>query len=245
MCESSGRRRIDGTFSTRPMTYDSSWPMIESAVAGGDRGRQEFTSRYLPVVRAYLGARWRGGHLLEEIDDAVQDVFVECFRESGALQGIRAARDEHADFRGYLLGVVRNVARRFEAKEQRQRERQPSSSMHFSQICDDEATLSRVFDQAFARNVMRQAAALQREEAKIAGPRAERRVEILRLRFYEGMPIRDIATLWGVPAARMHHEYAKAREEFRHALRAVVGADHQGSDEALERECGRLLDLLE
>jgi hypothetical protein len=38
-----------------------------------------------------------------------------------------------------------------------------------------------------------------------------RRVELLTLRFHEAMPIREIARLWGVDAASLHHEYAQAR----------------------------------
>ena len=47
--------------------------------------RAEFARRYAPVIRAYLGARWRGNGLAQEVDDAVQDVFVDCFSENGAL----------------------------------------------------------------------------------------------------------------------------------------------------------------
>ena len=39
--------------------------------------RQEFGRRYLPVVRAYLHARWSGRLTADELEDAVQDVFVE------------------------------------------------------------------------------------------------------------------------------------------------------------------------
>lgn len=40
---------------------------------------------YLPVVRAYLGARWRGKDISRELDDAVQEFFVECSRGDGIL----------------------------------------------------------------------------------------------------------------------------------------------------------------
>ena len=77
------------------------------------------------------------------------------------------------------------------------------------------------------------------------GEAAPRRVELLRLRFHEGMPIREIAGLWGLDAASLHHEYARARQEFRSALRDVIAFHHPGSPEDVDRECAQLLSLLE
>jgi hypothetical protein len=51
----------------------------------------------------------------------------------------------------------------------------------------------------------------QRQQAEQSGPDAVQRVELLRLRFEEGLPIRTIAERWGVPAATLHHAYARAR----------------------------------
>src|SRR5262249_33343292 len=56
------------------------WTLLRDAAAGGEAPRAEFAARYAPVVRAYLAARWRGSHLLRELDDTVQDVFIECLR---------------------------------------------------------------------------------------------------------------------------------------------------------------------
>jgi RNA polymerase sigma-70 factor (ECF subfamily) len=75
--------------------------------------RQELARRYLGVVRAYLAARWRGAALRDDLDDAVQEVFVECFRQGGALEA--AGADRVPSFRAFLYGVIRNVARRFES----------------------------------------------------------------------------------------------------------------------------------
>jgi RNA polymerase sigma-70 factor (ECF subfamily) len=69
------------------------------------------------------------------------------------------------------------------------------------------------------------------------------RVEILRLRFEDDMPIRDIAERRNVDAARLHHDYAQARAEFQTALRDVVRAHEGGSPGDVERECARLLDM--
>jgi RNA polymerase sigma-70 factor (ECF subfamily) len=88
------------------------------------------------------------------------------------------------------------------------------------------------------------AADRQRAWAVSAGPAALRRVEILQLRFGEDLPIRDIAARLDEPADRVHREYAKAREEFKQALRAELALHGQGTAADVERECQDLLAAL-
>src|SRR5262249_52624890 len=90
------------------------WSLIRRASGGEDEGRSVFAGRYEPFVRALLAARWRGSPRVVDIDDAVQDVFVECFRSGGVLA--RAGDDRVPAFRAFLVGVVRNVARRVEGR---------------------------------------------------------------------------------------------------------------------------------
>jgi RNA polymerase sigma-70 factor (ECF subfamily) len=92
--------------------------------------------------------------------------------------------------------------------------------------------------------VMQEAAASQALRARILGRDAARRVELLRLRFEEDMPIRDIARAWDADPAAVHKEYARARREFQDALREVVAFHAPGSDEEIEEECKELLALL-
>jgi hypothetical protein len=89
-----------------------------------------------------------------------------------------------------------------------------------------------------------EAAQLQQRRAGERGPEAVRRVELLRLRFEEGLPIRAIAERWGVAAAELHHAYAKARQEFRAALLDVGAFRHPDSPPAVEQEAARLLTAL-
>ena len=91
---------------------------------------------------------------------------------------------------------------------------------------------------------MTEAARLQRQQADKRGPEAVRRVELLRLRFEEGLPIRTIARRWGVPAAELHHAYARARQEFREALLKIVAFHHPGSPAEVEQEAASLLNAL-
>lgn len=88
---------------------------------------------------------------------------------------------------------------------------------------------------------MAEAAELQRERAAEHGPEAVRRVELLRLRFEENLPIRTIAERWGVEAAAVHHAYGFARKEFRAAILEVVAFHSPGGPEAPEQEAAGLL----
>jgi hypothetical protein len=53
------------------------WTVIRAAAAGSPAGREELACRYLGLVRAYLGARWRGSALNNDLKDAMQKVFVD------------------------------------------------------------------------------------------------------------------------------------------------------------------------
>lgn len=212
--------------------------MLDAAVAGSREARARFAERYEPLIRAYLVARWKYPPLLYEIDDAVQEVFIECLRAGGILE--KAEPNRPGGFRAFLYGLVRNVARRVEAR------RRPANSAEIEPevIPSDEETFSRVFDRAWAKSVMREAAQRQKVAAGVLGEAAQKRVELLRLRFQEDLPIRDIAERWNADPVHLHREYAKARDEFRAALKEVLASFHGVGGEALERECTELLGLL-
>ena len=216
-------------------TESTCWTVIRAAAAGSPTDREDLARRYLGVVRSYLAARWRGCALRPDLDDAVQEVFVECFRQGGVLHA--AVDGRVPSFRAFLYGVVRNVARRFESRAA------PAASP-LPEIQDDEPSLSRLFERAWARAIMSEAAQLQQQRASERGPEAVQRVELLRLRFEENLPIRAIAERWGVDAATLHRAYALARKEFRAALLEVVAFHSPGGPEALEREAADLLKAL-
>jgi RNA polymerase sigma factor (sigma-70 family) len=219
-----------------PTPDSTCWTVIRAAAAGSPADREELARRYLGVVRAYLAARWRRSAMLGELGDAVQEVFVECFRRGGALEAVGAGRVP--SFRAFLYGVVRNVARRFEAPPAH-----PAGPLP-DEIGADEDSQSRLFDRAWAQAIMAEAARLQAQRAAQSGPEAVRRVELLRARFEENLPIRAIAERWGVDAATLHRAYALARKEFRAALLEVVAFHSPGGPEALEQEAADLLKAL-
>jgi RNA polymerase sigma-70 factor (ECF subfamily) len=218
-----------------PPAESTCWTVIRAAAAGSPTDREELARRYLGVVRSYLAARWRGCALRPDLDDAVQEVFLECFRQGGALAAAAAGRVP--SFRAFLYGVVRNVARRFESRAA------PAASP-LPETPDDEPSLSRLFERAWAQAIMAEAARLQRRWATERGPEAVRRVELLRLRFEENLPVRTIAERWGVAAAGLHHAYALARQEFKAALLAVVVFHLPGSPAEVEQEAASLLQAL-
>ncbi len=216
--------------------------MIRGAAEGGDRERADFARKYEPAARAYLAARWRSSKRLSELDDAVQEVFLECFKSGGALD--RVAIDRAGGFRAFFYGVVRNVALRAETRQARAAAREMATSSQMADVASDETHLSQVFDRAWAQSIMREAAERQSARALEAGAEAERRVELLRLRFHDSLPIRDIAERWSADPVHIHREYAKARREFRDCLEAVMRFYYPDDSTAAERECENLLSLL-
>jgi len=222
--------------------HTTCWTEIRDAAGGDPTARQAFAERYERIVRAYLVARWRNGPLRTEVDDVIQEVFVESFRDGGVLEKVDPGSP--GGFRAFFYGVVRNVARRAESKLGRRRDQQAPTGFFSESAGDADQHLSRIFDRTFAAEMMRDAAARQRVLAEGRGPEAVRRVELLRLRFYEGMPIREIAKLWDRDATELHREYARARKEFKQALAEVVAFHQPGSPAAVERECEQLLEML-
>jgi RNA polymerase sigma factor (sigma-70 family) len=221
---------------------DTCWTLIRAAAAGEAVARDAFGHAYLPVVRAYLGSRWNGTPLGAEIDDAVQDVFLDCVGASGALA--RAERRRDGGFRAFLHGVTRNIALRFETKRARRTEDEIAKPVDAAVASERETTLSRLFDRNWAFAVVDAARRRCERTAQDSGPEAVRRVELLRLRFEEELPVREIAERWSMDAALVHHEYSRARTEFKEALEQEVAFHHPGSRGEIERECTDLLALL-
>ena len=202
------------------MTKESSWALIEQAAAGDLKARSEFASKYLPIVRSYLLARWRGKPILHEIEDAVQDVFVDCLRENGAL--VRA-EDRGEGFRGFLYGVTRNIAQRKEAEYLGQHGRQKGADTLLGTFACNETSLTALFAREWAMTIMRDAMTAQAAHARAKGADAERRVELLQLHFHDDLPIREIAVRWQVDPAWLHHQHEQAKKEFQRAWCEVMG----------------------
>jgi RNA polymerase sigma-70 factor (ECF subfamily) len=219
------------------------WTLVEGAAAGDRAAREEFGRRYLPVVRAYLQARWAGRLSPEELEDAVQDAFLALLREEGVLEKLRPGRREA--FRPLLYAVVRNMALRMEHARARKLDRAGSQSFQAEDTPASEASLSRAFDRAWADSILRQAVDLQEELSRSQGEGALKRFELLRLLFDQERSIPEIAAEWGVASDSLHKELARAKREFKEALRRVVAFHHPQAPERVEGECRELLSLLD
>jgi RNA polymerase sigma factor (sigma-70 family) len=219
------------------------WTLVENAAAGDDSAREEFGRRYLPVVRAYLHSRWRGRLSADELEDALQEVFVAFLSDNGVFEKMRPGRDE--PFRPLLYAIVRNMALRVEQARVRKLDAPGTESFRADENSTSEESLSRVFDRAWAESIMRDAVDRQEETAKASGAGALRRFELLRLTYDDKLPMPEIAARWELEAAFLHKELARAKTEFKEALKSVVAFHHPNAPELVERECRELLLLLE
>ena len=217
------------------------WEVLDAAAAGSTPARDAFVRSYGAFIRDRLGARWKGTRMLASLDDAAQEVLVECLKPNGVLA--RADRASHEGFRALLGAVVRNVALRAEAEDARRRRRQAASLP--TVVLAHGSSVGRAVDRRDARELVREAAAEQARRAESIGDGARRRVDLLRLHFEMGMSIPEIAALWQREPSFVHHQYAKARADFQRALMTVLAARFPGlSDEELRARCTELAGLL-
>lgn len=225
-----------------PPADETCWTLIRDAARGDAAAREEFGRTYLPSVRAYLAARWRSTRFVGDVDDVVQEVFLDFLKPRGALERVDPQRE--GGFRAFLYGVTRVAARRVEGRRSRHEVGPRPSEEDLAAVAGDDTGPSAAFDRAWAEGILREAGRRQARQAEESGPEAARRVDLLRLRFQEDLPIRAIAERWGVDAASVHHQYARARAEFETALFSVVAEHHAGPPADVRRECARLLSLL-
>ena len=222
--------------------HETCWTMLRAASAGDASAKSVFARSYAAPIRAYLGHRWRDTPYTDTIDDAVQDVFVECMKPGGVLDH---ANQDLGDFRALLYGVVRNIARRFEKRAARPSHHQPAESVHLDDLPAQQEALSRVFDRAWARSLLREAVLSHAQAARRGDKETRKRYRIVRLRHQQRMPIREIAAQLNEPDSEViHNDYRRGRREFRTFLRTVVARHTGAGPESLDAECRRVTELL-
>ena len=225
-----------------PVRHESEtcWTVLRAASKGDAAARSTFSRSYVATIRDYLEARWRGRRLAAEVEDATQEVFIECLKPGGVLE---RADERRGDFRAVLFGVTRNVARRFEERAIERGRVRPEDSAWLEEISSDEAGQATLFDRGWARSLVRQAKELHRGRAYADGTFGRRRIELLERRFGDQEALRQIASRWGLSSQDVHLDYRRARSEFYRCLREVVAA-HAPVGADLDAECRRLIDLL-
>jgi RNA polymerase sigma factor (sigma-70 family) len=223
--------------------HDStSWSMILGAAARRPEDQERFAALYTPMVKAYLAARWRLPILHEDVEDAAQEVMLQCFRREGALESVDPALG--SGFRAFLYGVTRNVAAMTERKSARTHEAQAAHSGVFERM-NDEASLSHVFDQGWAEVVVREARSHLQRRALMRGGSALLRARALELRYQEGLPPREIALRLGLAAKQVYRLLEDGQTDFQDALLEVMAVHvPTASRPELEQKCADLLLLL-
>lgn len=216
------------------------WSVVLGAAAGRAEARDAFCRTYGSIIRSYLCARWRVPFTHENVEEGVQEVFLECFKERGALTRV----DPERPFRAYLYGVTSVTAVALERKWRKRDRDHAVSGFEPDRIERDEATLSHVFDREWARMVGREARVLFAQRAA-EGDAPARRARCLELRYQQGKPPREIAQELGIQVERVYEMLHQAKADYRSALLEVVSQHHPGAAKAdLERICTELAGLL-
>ena len=123
------------------------------------------------------------------------------------------------------------------------RRERPDERLNDDSFQSDSQTQSAVFDQAWARLVVREAyeRLLARSSAE---PHAVRRMRVLQLRYQDGLPPRRIAARLELDVADVYQMLSTGKSQFRRALAAVMTAYHpSGSRGEIDDLCRELLDL--
>ena len=202
--------------------------MIERAGAGDPADREEFARCYAPVVRSFFCARWKLPSDHQDVEDAVQEVFVRCFREEGPLT--RADSSRPAGFRGYLYGVARNVAADAERRAASRREVTADSEVRLRAIERSEAALSKVLDRAWASLMLEETARLLAERA--TSDRRAAAQTALRLRMHEGLKAAAVAERMSLDVKVVYELIREAKDQYRATFLEVMAAHHPELGEA-------------
>jgi DNA-directed RNA polymerase specialized sigma24 family protein len=222
---------------------ETSWTLLEGVLRGEQAAHARFARFYFPVVLAYLQSRWRGQVLVQEAEDAAHEVLVEFLRHDGALT--RCDAHSPMRFRQYLLGVTRNVALRHEERARSQREREVAlPPTDFEPEADDSDPAAH-FDRRWAHGILRSALEGMRQRAEAGDTRTMRHLSLLNERFFEGRTIATIAAARGEDSAHLHHEYARARNEFEAALTTTLREHTSGNHLVTRDDLADMLGLIE
>ncbi|MCA8965849.1 MAG: sigma-70 family RNA polymerase sigma factor [Planctomycetes bacterium] len=196
----------------------ATWQLVQAAADGDQKARDAFAQRYGATVQRWLWFRWRHTPLRGFVDDAVQDVFVECFRPRGALSHVRPELAPHG-FDAFLRGVVHHVAcrvERTEARNFRHRRRLIETAIP---PAPPKAGSPEQLDHRWAMERIR--AALQQLDRQ-SPPMHHSLREFLRLHFEREMSVREIAALWREPVNHVHELRRRACRRFRDCLLRVT-----------------------
>ena len=221
------------------MERETCWTLIRAAAQGDDVARSEFADRYGSAVRRWLGARWQGQSIAIEVDDAAQNIWLECFKKNGELERVEPGRP--GGFRAFFYGVLQRETQKVESKWFREKKRRRDGTFYPEEMNNDETSLSKIFDREWARAIMDQTWKLYAAQAREKGDLATQRVTVLRLRHQKNMPPREITSVVDSDATQVSRDLAQAKKDFWRALCEVVGEQESCTGEQLAEKCKQLL----
>lgn len=205
---------------------DADWQLARAAATGDEEARTQFWNRHVRAVHLWLWFRWRHSSLRGFVDDATQEVFLECFRPGGALAHLEVDKAAHGVV-AFLRGVVRNVAHRLERTQQRQlaHRRQLREAMPMQPANGDDA--AERIDTAWQHGQV--AAALSRLDREEAGASPHSLRAFLKAHFEDGLPVHTIAAAWQMKPEHVHELRRRACRRFRDCLLRVMREDRHGA----------------
>jgi RNA polymerase sigma factor (sigma-70 family) len=213
---------------------ESTWGLIQRAAEGDEEARERLAMAYEAVIRNYFERLWRGLLRIQDVDDAVQDTFVDLFH--GALSRVDP---DKGSFRQFLFGVVRNIAARY-GREVAKMRANPADPLVLDRIESREPSASRIYDVAVALALINTAWRLWRRAASSKSQLL--RVRIIEDRFREEMGVTEIARRDDARPKTYDYHYRRALKELLKSLRQVIREDRPGS--ILDDEIDDILGLL-
>ena len=154
------------------------------------------------------------------IDDAAQEVYLECFRRGGAFAHFAPERARHG-VTGFLRGVVRNVAHRFERQWSRERAHRAHLTVTPLPVHSSDDAVPAGDSTGVAHEHV--VAALDRLDHDDPARGTQRSLRaFLHLHFDDGLPVRTIAKHWQETPDHVHELRSRACRRFRNCLLAVL-----------------------
>ena len=221
------------------MTVDqlSSWALVGLIGENVPDAAREFAFRYDRFVRRVLTKRWLGTIYRTHFDDAVQDVFVECFKPGGVLAKADSSRG--GAFRSLLFRVTCNVAARYERNHNR------DLRLISKELTDTHGEDSGAFLQITREEVAEVVSEALRRMSQHTAVEVRERAQLLIQHSCDGQKIIHLAGGDTETAERLHRQHSKAKREFQTFLSEVIQSHYRAPPEDVETILKELLGSLE
>ncbi len=199
----------------------TSWNLVSLAGTDVDLARREFALRYEKFVRRVLAKRWLGTIFCNDFDDAIQEVFIECFKPGGVIE--RADSRRGNSFRTLLFQVASHVAARFERSHRRWQSQGMDEDL-LNEMATTHASGYDVVTQEEVSDLVREAL---RRMIHHHDPDVRSRGQLLDRHICQNEKIIAMAGGDSGVAERLHREHRKAKKEWKSFLVEVVQSEYR------------------